>query len=178
MPNSNYSAAIKEAYVFAPEKIVYHTLELLHPAFVDESGNQTAIRVVADRSDLTAKLESTAPLNAGQNVTFIRMPFTAIASGINGETITPELKVQMDNVGREVLKNVEAANDSLTPIRLTYRLYVDGVPEAQHVAKFELSEVNVSLTTISATGIIVNTMAGKTFPNRVSTTKEFPSLTP
>ncbi len=55
MPNAALSEAIKEAYASAPsEQIILHTLELRHPAFVDEAGQPVAIRVVRDTSDLWA----------------------------------------------------------------------------------------------------------------------------
>ena len=49
MPNAALSEAIKEAYASAPsQQIILHTLELRHPAFVDEAGQPVAIRVVRD----------------------------------------------------------------------------------------------------------------------------------
>lgn len=39
--------ALKEAYASAPQdRVVFDTLELRHPAFVDEHGERTAVRVV------------------------------------------------------------------------------------------------------------------------------------
>ncbi len=59
MPNAALSEAIKEAYASAPsEQIILHTLELRHPAFVGETGQLVAIRVVRDTGDLWARLES------------------------------------------------------------------------------------------------------------------------
>ena len=40
MPNDHLSQAIKEAYASVPsDEIIHDTLELYHPAFVDESEN-------------------------------------------------------------------------------------------------------------------------------------------
>ena len=76
MPNTALSEAIKEAYASAPsEQIILHTLELRHPAFVDETGQLVAIRVVRDTGDLWARLESQAPLQAGERVQFVAMGF-------------------------------------------------------------------------------------------------------
>ena len=64
MPDSTLSQALKEAYAAAPtSQIVYHTLEIYHPAFTQP------IRVVRDFVDLAATLEATAPRNASQTVT-------------------------------------------------------------------------------------------------------------
>ena len=76
MPNAALSEAIKEAYASAPsEQIILHTLELRHPAFVNDAGEPVAIRVVRDTSDLWARLESQAPLQAGEHVQFVAMGF-------------------------------------------------------------------------------------------------------
>ena len=76
MPDPALSQAIKEAYAAAPSDVVIlHTLELRHPAFVDDAGEPTAIRVVRDHADLTARLEPGAPLDGGAMVTFIAMAF-------------------------------------------------------------------------------------------------------
>src|SRR3546814_7299253 len=76
MPNAALSEAIKETYASAPsQQIILHTLELRHPAFVDEAGQPVAIRVVRDTGDLWARLESQAPLQAGERVQFVAMGF-------------------------------------------------------------------------------------------------------
>ena len=70
MPDDTLSLAIKEAYASAPSNLViHHTLEIWHPNFT------TPIRVVRDHVDLTAKLESSAPRNASQYVTFVGYAF-------------------------------------------------------------------------------------------------------
>ena len=49
MPNTLLSQALREAYASAPSDVVIlHTLELRHPAFVDDDGQSIAIRVVRD----------------------------------------------------------------------------------------------------------------------------------
>ena len=67
MPNATLSEAIKEAYASAPSnQIILHTLELRHPAFVDELGQTTAIRVMRDTANLDARLEASAAPNGGE----------------------------------------------------------------------------------------------------------------
>jgi hypothetical protein len=76
MPNNALSEALREAYASAPSDIVIlHTLELRHPSFVDDDDSSIAIRVVRDNQSLTARMETTAPLNAGEMVKFIAMGF-------------------------------------------------------------------------------------------------------
>ncbi len=83
MPDPSLSQAIKEAYAAAPSGVVIlHTLELRHPSFVDDDGNTTAIRVVRDHADLTARLESgvlreswpATLIDDGDIVTFVALP--------------------------------------------------------------------------------------------------------
>ena len=53
MPDPTLSQAIREAYAAAPSDVVIlHTLELRHPAFVNDDESPTAIRVVRDHRDL------------------------------------------------------------------------------------------------------------------------------
>ena len=76
MPNNALSEALREAYASAPSDVVIlHTLELRHPSFIDDNGLPMAIRVVRDNQNLTARMEGTAPLNAGEMVEFIAMGF-------------------------------------------------------------------------------------------------------
>ncbi|MGN2393239.1 DUF1833 family protein, partial [Pelomicrobium sp. G1] len=61
MPDPALTAAIREAYASAPaNEIVYHTLELRHPSFTQP------LRVVRDWDTLTARLEESAPVDAGR----------------------------------------------------------------------------------------------------------------
>ena len=63
MTDASLSEALKEAYASADsEIIILHTLELRHPAFVDENGLPTAIRVVRDNVNHICRLEESAPL--------------------------------------------------------------------------------------------------------------------
>ena len=67
MPDPTLEQAIREAYASAPaDTVILHTLELRHPAFADDDGRPTAIRVVRDNVDLTARLEAGAPLDAAE----------------------------------------------------------------------------------------------------------------
>ena len=76
MPDPALEQAIREAYASAPaDTVILHTLELRHPAFADDDGRPTAIRVVRDHVDLTARLEAGAPLDAGEAVRFVALAF-------------------------------------------------------------------------------------------------------
>ena len=118
MPNEALSQAIKEAYASAPsEVVILHTLELRHPSFRDEEEQLTAVRVVRDYQDLTARLEETAPLNPGERVTFIAMGFKLELPPINTAPV-PEITITLDNVTREIVKHLEAASNSQDKIEI------------------------------------------------------------
>ena len=52
MPDPALEEAIREAYASCPsDRVVLHTVELRHPAFVDDNGNPTAVRVVRNYED-------------------------------------------------------------------------------------------------------------------------------
>lgn len=112
MPDSTLSQAIKEAYAAAPsDVIIYHTLEVNHPAFTQP------IYVVRDNQDLTAHLET------GEEVTFIRFAFDLVKPEVSA-TGVPQCTIELDNVSREILANVQLAMGSTDKITVTYREYI------------------------------------------------------
>ncbi|SEO64485.1 DUF1833 family protein [Nitrosovibrio sp. Nv6] len=124
MPDPTLSDAWKEAAASAPAgEVMLHTLEFRHPNFIDEVGQPSSIRVVLGHVDLEAKLESTAPINPGEFVTFIAfgfemtLPETRIAS-------SPELIIAIDNVSVEIEENLALATASPYKVEVTYRAYL------------------------------------------------------
>ena len=100
MPDSTLSQALKEAYAAAPsDVIIYHTLELNHPAF------DQPIYVVNDYDDLLAYLETAAP------VTFLRFAFRLTKPEVSPVGV-PQVTVEIDNVSRDILANVQLAMTS------------------------------------------------------------------
>jgi hypothetical protein len=117
MPDSTLSQALKEAYASAPSVIIYHTLELRHPAF------SSPIRVVRDRAPLVATLEATAPVNAGQSVTFLGFAFDFTKPEISASGL-PMVQIEIDNADRIIVANIEAAMASTSLVTCTYREYI------------------------------------------------------
>lgn len=116
--------AITEAYAACPcDSIIYDTLEIRHPSFLDDEGNPTAIRVVNDNADLLATLESDAPMNAGEQVLWRKCYFKAtLPSQKDGEPA--ELQIEISNVTREIEGYLELAVASQIPTEGTYRPYL------------------------------------------------------
>lgn len=145
--------ALKEAYASAPQdRVIFDTLELRHPKFVDDGGQPTAIRVVIGYENITARLESDAPLNPGSYVDFIAGAFRFALPGFE-EGQVPRLKITLDGVSQEIVAHLEAAMADPVPIEVTYRPFVStdlSKPQMDPPIHMELAGVNV--TGIQVTG--------------------------
>ncbi len=118
MTDTTLSAALQEAYASAPvDDIVYHTLEIRHPDFV------APIRVVRDFADLTATLEASAPEDASTEVTFSRFAFDFVRPEMSAAGV-PQMTIEIDNVDRSIVANIEAAMGSTDRITVIYREFV------------------------------------------------------
>lgn len=118
MPDPSLSEALKEAYASAPSDVVIlHTLEFRHPNFV------APIRVVSDYKNLTATLEASAPVDAGQTVEFIRYAFRFTLPELTTGG-TPEIEIEIDNIDASIIAYMDAAAQSDQLIEVTYRPYL------------------------------------------------------
>ncbi len=204
MPDPSLSAAIAEAYASCPSNVVeLHTMELRHPAFVDEQGNPTAVRVVRNYADevtwrdnpaaaavldglapkvrervgLVARLEADAPLDAGQMVPWIALAFDFGLPEVSPAPV-PELVVTMDNVGRELMEPIEAAAESRIKVEVTYRPYLsidlEG-PQMDPPLTLVLTSIQTTPTRVVARARVPD-LANRAFPRRVYRAKDFPGL--
>jgi hypothetical protein len=164
MPNTALSEAIKEAYASAPsDQVILHTLELRHPAFVDDAGQTVAIRVVRDTGDLWARLESQAPLQANERVQFVAMGF----------------ELDLPPVDREIVRHLDAAAESQSVIEVTYRPYLstdlEG-PQMDPPIHLVLTEVEADIFRVTGRARMLD-VGNKAFPGISYTAKTFPGLT-
>lgn len=118
-----YKQAMKEAIASVDSNVILHTLEFRHPAFKDDAGLTTAIRVVRDNMNLVAPLEDDAPLHAGQRVTFIGMPFDVVPPPEDA-TANPEITIKLGDVAGLIDKYLDMAATSTVPVEVTYRPYL------------------------------------------------------
>lgn len=172
MPDPSLSEALKEAYASAPSgEVVYHTLEFRHAAF------DVPIRVVRDNADLTARLEANAPQDAGQMVTWVGFPFDLVRPEVSS-TGVPQCTIEIDNVSREILANIELALTSIDPIEVTYREYLASDLEGPQ----NDPPMTLTLTSISADVFRVRAVASfadignRRFPREEYSTERFPGL--
>lgn len=162
MPDSTLSQALREAYAAAPSgTIIYHTLELRHPAF------SSPIRVVRDYADLVATLEATAPVDAGVAVTFVRFAFEFTKPEIS-TTGVPQMTIEIDNVDRSIIANIEAALTSTAMVQATYREYISTDLSAPQ------NNPPISMTILSLTADVFRVKAVAGFPDLMN--RRFPTL--
>ena len=179
MPDPALEQAIREAYASAPaDTVILHTLELRHPAFVDDDGVPTAIRVVRDHADLNARLETDAPLDAGQRVRFVALAFDLELPPVDTAPV-PEISVTLDNVSREIVRHLDAAATSLERIEVTYRPYLstdlEG-PQMDPPITLTLTEVEVDVFRATGRARMLD-IGNRAFPAETYTAKRFPGLT-
>ena len=178
MPDPALEQAIREAYASAPaDTVILHTLELRHPAF-DDDGRPTAVRVVRDHADLTARLEADAPLDAGETVRFVALAFDLELPPVDSAPV-PEIAVTLDNVSREIVRHLDAAATSLERIEVTYRPYLstdlEG-PQMDPPITLTLTEVEVDVFRAAGRARMLD-IGNKAFPAETYTAKRFPGLT-
>jgi len=118
MSDPTLTAAIEEAFAVAPSNVVvYHTLEINHVSFA------TPIRVVRDWNNLTATLEATAPHDPGAAVLFAAYPFNIVPPEVTS-TAVPQCTIEIDNVTREILAQIDAAIATPDLLTVIYRMFI------------------------------------------------------
>lgn len=170
--------ALKEAYASAPtDLVIFDTLEVRHPNFVDDAGQPTAIRVVIGYEDISAKLENDAPLDAGEYVTFTAGAFRFSLPGFE-ESRVPQLKITLDGASQEVVAHLEAAMSNPVPIEVTYRPYLSSdlsKPQMSPPIHMTLSKVTASATQVTGTATLTD-VHNWPFPSQKYLASRFPGL--
>lgn len=175
MPDPTLSDAIKEAYASAPtDTVIYHTLELWHPAFT------LPIRVVRDYSNIDAMIEATAARDPGDVVAFTAYAFDIVPPDVSADAL-PQCTIEIDNVSREILAQIDAAILQNMPIKVIYRAYLsdallDG-PENDPPLELTISRITATPLRISATAGFTNLLEQR-FPSLDYELETFPGLLP
>lgn len=166
MHDSTLSQAIKEAYASAPsDVIVYHTLEINHPAFTQP------IYVVRDNADLTATLETE------EEVTFIRYAFDLVKPEVSA-TGVPQCTITIDNVSREILANIQLALQSIDTITVVYREYIStDLSGPQNNPPLTMTVLSISADVFRISAVVgFPDLVNKRFPSQEYTAELFPGL--
>jgi hypothetical protein len=180
MPDPEIERALAEAYASAPtsdDDVVVHTLEIRHPSFVGEDGRQTSIFLVNDYQDFTARLEGNAPVQPNELVTFISIGFTFTLAPVETAPV-PQIAIEIDNVGREVIERLDAAVVDGRKIEICYRPYLNGDRSGPKMATppvYTLVDVKAGTFRITARA---NTGADLSvaFPRETYKAEKFPGL--
>lgn len=172
MPDSTLSLALREAYASAPTGVViYHTLELRHPAFT------SPIRVVRDFSDLTATLEATAPADPSTAVLFVGFAFDFSRPEVSPSGV-PQVTIEIDNVDRSIVANIEAAMTTTDLVQVTYREFIStDLSAPQNNPPLHMTIVNVSASVFKITAVAgFPNLMNRRFPTTAYESETFPSL--
>jgi hypothetical protein len=155
---------------------VLDTLELRHPAFRDANNLPDAARVVCDNEDWLAMLEASAPMNAGQVVTFKSMPFSVRQPDL-GKGGQPTADIEVQNVTRELMPYLEAATDNPGSIDLTYRQYLASNSAAPQMVLggLRIKKSRAGLMRVTATAGYED-FINKPMPDMIRTREEYPGL--
>jgi hypothetical protein len=146
-------------------EIVYHTLEINHPDFT------APIRVVRDRIELEATTEN------AELVTFVPFAFDVVPPDVQSQQM-PTCTIEMDNVGRELMSQLENAYTSNEMITMVYRQYLESdktVPQNNPPLTLTVLSITANVMRVSAVcgfGDLLN----KRFPNEEYTAERFPGL--
>lgn len=173
MADATLAEAIREAYASAPaDVVIYHTLEIRHGSFV------TPIRVVRDLVNLTATLEATAPVDPSTEVTFLGYAFDLVPPEVSAGG-SPQLIIEIDNVSRDILANIEQAMSSTSLLECSYRAYLS----TDLTGPQNDPPISLTIFSISANPMRIRAVAGfadivnKRFPAEEYTAETFPGLT-
>lgn len=176
----SYSEALAAAYASAPETdVILDTLEFIHPDVKDEEGNMTAIRVVNDHVHLMATLEADAPLNAGEEVRFLRAYFKMKRPTESDSGSPSDLDLQIDNVAKILTPFIAKVKGSHDPITVIWRPYLAADTSGPHmlpVLTRTITKISADLSSVTAKAGMVN-YTNKRFPTSDYTAKKFPGLT-
>lgn len=170
--------ALAEAYASAPiDDIPLDTIEMHHPAFKDEFGNPTAIRVVRANEPWMLTLEASAPLNPGEEVEFLPVPFDFTPPGFS-ENQVPSLTFSISNVSRLVTQYLEQAIAQTSPITLYYRNYLasdTSAPQINPVIVMTLKAAESGTMQVTGTASLSD-VHNWPFPAEKYTPDRFPGL--
>lgn len=179
-----WTEALAEAYAAAPaDEYVISTLELIHPAFVDDEGAADSVRVALDGRDWLLELEENAPLFAGE----VKL-FEALAMQITlpeqTESNLGSLNMALDNVPRTIWPKLQAAARVRASAMVIYREWVAVKSGTDYAVSGPPDMVIDQLTMrmVTATQLRLEGKAGfvdllnKSFPRKIFDQETFPGL--
>ena len=172
MPNDVLQQAIMEAYASSPSDVlIYHTLDIKHPDFMDDNRNPITIFLVQGFHNITAKLET------GKDVEFQAMCFNIELPPVDTSAV-PEITIEIDNVSREIGKHLDNAASSQYKTELVYRPYLSTdltTPQMIPPVRLTVTEISGDVYKITAKARMTD-IGNKTFPNETYRLSKFMGL--
>lgn len=161
------SPEMRRIYATAPAGQKYiETLEFWHPDF-----GQRYYMTNDPRSWEFA-------LETGQIQKFDAVPFALVLPRRDGEG-RQDMNITIDNIGRELIAEIEkAADGALTPVEVTYRVYLNKVhspPQNSPVLTLAVFQVEVTRLSVVATASRADIL-NLPFPGDVYRVDTFPGL--
>jgi hypothetical protein len=174
-----YSQAYAEAMSIAPvTRVMLETLEFRHSAFKDATGALFAARIVNDHQDLTATLESTAPMNPSTAVVFSACPVQVQGPDETDSAEAPYIQISVDGVSLLLVTQLDYAISTLEPVLMTVRIFASddtSGPAMLPVTTMTLRDVRVSETRVTAKATFYDP-TNKGFPRQEYTSDLYPGL--
>jgi len=127
--------------------------EFNHPEFVDENGDQEAIRIVNEYLDMTMTLEPGAPMNGGEAVLFTALPCRVSGPNEGDSGEAQGISLEVDGVSGELVERLRLALNSSAPVTVMERIYASddlSGPAQLPVLQMILRNVSVGDVTVTA----------------------------
>ena len=134
--------------------------------------------MVAGVDDLVATLEDDAPVDAGQDVTFMAVMFDFAEPEQSSAGAMPTFDVSIDGVSGVIAREIKAAAETLDVIEVTYRPYLNTDLTAPHMAPpltAKLTDVQATLTRVTGR-CGFDDLTNKRFPALLYTAENTPGL--
>ncbi len=170
------SEALAEAYASATPTIIFETIELRHPAFLDAEDNPVRF-AGKDSVELVATVEADAPMNPGEVVTFQPLWFTLVPPDQIEQNADPELQLSIDNASAELMPYLDAAIEFGEPVEVTYRIYLESDLSQPQTLPLTLilRNIQANVESVSAVAAFID-VANKSFPVGEYDDQNWPSL--
>ncbi|MEJ0012785.1 MAG: DUF1833 family protein [Bauldia sp.] len=181
-----WTAAIEEARASAPaDTLELETIELIHPAFLDEEGFPGSVRGVLDERAWELELEDAAPLHGGEVVTFSPVAMRLDRPEQAADTLG-QVRLAFDNVPRKYAPMFDAAVTVRATARLIIRTwtavrdletgaYAAPGPPGELIGELTVRDVDFTGTTTTMSARFLDLLS-RGFPGRKFSREDFAAL--
>lgn len=141
-----FTRAWAEQEATNPQGIEFDTFEFRHSAL------NPSLWLVSDYVEQRFKLEANAPVQPNEWKNFKPCPMEAEIRVMDPEDM-PQISLQVDNIGRELMPYLEEMTKSREALKLRYRGYLSTDPETVAYGPIELNMYKWSVTGSTLAGV-------------------------